>query len=202
MYTPGQVFPDVMTTTLRYNSTMAAVDVAAASTYYSFNLNGMYDFDIDNLLGNKQPLYFDELVTVDGPYKNFRVKSWKSKIEIINDSVDPLLVYWAQGSAITEIDTLIEVQNRPNVRELILTQRDGDKNHGTIVAPGKVGDIYGSMRNPGDLTGSSASNPTVPVIGTLFLYNPGGLVSTPVNCWVKITHDFIVELCNADAILS
>ena len=202
MYTKAQVFPDVMNTTLRYNSNMVAVDVAAASTYYSFALNGMFDFDFDNVLGNKQPLYFDELVTNDGPYKNYKVGSWKTKIEIINDSTDPLLVYWAQGSAVTEMDTLVEVQNRPNVRELILTQRDGDKNHGTIIAPGSVKEVYGSIRNPGDLTGATASNPTVTVWGTLFFYNPGGIVATPVNAWVKITHDFHTEMSTADAIIS
>lgn len=202
MYAPAQVFPDVMETTLRYNSNMVAVDPAASSTYYSFALNGMFDFDFDNVVGNKQPLYFDELVTNDGPYKNYKVGSWKTKIEIINDSVDPLLCYWAQGSAVTEMDTLIEVQNRPNVRELILTQRDGDKNHGSIIAPGSVTEVYGNIRNPGDLTGAAASNPSVVVWGTLFLYNPGAIAATPVNCWIKITHDFVSEFSNADAILS
>ena len=202
MYAPAQVFPDVLNTTLRYNSNMVAIDVAASSIYYSFNLNGMFDFDVDNILGNKQPLYFDELVTADGPYKNYKVKSWKTIIEVINDSTDPLLVYWSQADSTSDADSLIEVQNRPNVRELILTQRDGDKNSGKIVAPGKVTDIQGSIRNPADLTGAFSSNPTVPCIGTIFFYNPGGVVSTPVNCWLKITHDFIVELARTDAIIS
>lgn len=202
MYAPAQVFPDVLKTTLRYNSTMAAIDPAAASTYYSFVLNGMFDFDNDNILGNKQPLYFDELLTADGPYRNYKVTSWETKIIIINDSVDPLLAYWSQTNNITESDTLLEVQNRPNVRELILTQRDGDNNMGTIKSKGSVTEISGAIRNPTDLTGSPTANPASPHYGTLFLYNPGGVVSTPVNCWIKVIHDFHVELSTADAIVS
>lgn len=202
MYQKAQVFPDTLKTTLRYNSNMAIVNPSAASTYYSFVLNGLFDFDFDNLLGNKQPLYFDELCTADGPYKNYKCTSWKTTIEIINQSGDPLLAYWCQGAAVVEQDTLVEVQNRPNVRELILTQRDGTKNKGTIVAPGKVTDIYGSIRNPADLTGSSAANPASPLYGTLFLYNPGGVAATPVQCWVKIKHDFYTEFANADAVQS
>lgn len=202
MYAPAQTFPDVMTTTLRYNSNMVAIDPSAASTYYSFFLNGMFDFDVDNILGNKQPLYFDELLTSDGPYKNYKVKSWKTKIIVINDSVDPLLCYWSQANAISESDTLIEVQNRPNVRELILTQRDGDNNMGSITAPGTVKEIHGSIRNPQDLTGGPSANPSIACYGTLFFYNPGGVATTPVNAWIKIVHDFEVELSTADAVVS
>jgi len=202
MYTPAQVFPDVMKTTLRYNSNMVPIDVAAASTYYSFALNGMFDFDFDNIIGNKQPLYFDELLTTDGPYKNYKVTSWDTKIIIINDSQDPLLCYWSQGNAVTESDTLIEVQNRPNVRELILTQRDGDNNMGQIVSKGSNYEIHGSIRNPQDLTGGPTGNPSIVSWGTLFLYNPGGVTTTPVNCWIKVVHDFHVELSTADAVVS
>lgn len=202
MYAPAQTFPDVMTTTLRYNSNMVAIDPAAASTYYSFVLNGMFDFDVDNILGNKQPLYFDELLTADGPYRNYKVKSWKTKIIIINDSVDPLLCYWSQANAIAESDTLLEVQNRPNVQELILTQRDGDNNMGSISSYGNVKTIHGSIRNPQDLTGAPTGNPPVGCFGTLFLYNPGGVANTPVNCWIKVVHDFEVELATADAVVS
>lgn len=204
MYQPAQVFPDVLSTTLRYNSNMVAVDPAAASVYYNFALNGCFDFDVDNVIGNKQPLYFDELFTSDGPYRSYNVDKWTTTITVINDSVDPLLVYWAQGSSTSETDSLIEVQNRPNVRELILTQRDGDKNMGKIIAPGSMKEIWGGLKrvNPENACGSPVSNPAALTYGTLFLYNPGGLVSTPVNCWIKVTHDFHLTAQQADAIIS
>ena len=202
MYAPAQVFPDVMNTTLRYNSNMVAIDVAASSTYYSFALNGMFDFDVDNILGNKQPLYMDELLTADGPYRTYKVKSWKTTLHIINDSLDPLLCYWSQSTAVADSDTLIEVQNRPNVRELILTQRDGDNNSGKITAPGDVKTLVGTVRNPADLSANWNGNPASLQYGTIFFYNPGGLVSTPVNAWLKIVHDFEVEVSSADAIIS
>lgn len=203
MYTPAQVFPDVLKTTLRYNSNMIQINPSAASVYYSFDLNAMYDFDFDNLVGNKQPLYFDELLTVDGPYRTYTCKKWVTKIHIINASGDPLICYWSQGSAVNDSDTLIEVQNKPNVRELILTQNDGGKNSGTIVAPGSINEIYGKRLDPSGMTGHYTSNPASLAKGTLYLYNPGGVVTTPVRAWVKITHDFIdVELGTTDAIIS
>lgn len=202
MYTPAQVFPDVMKTTLRYNSNMVIVNPSQASTYYSFALNGMFDFDVDNILGNKQPLYFDELLTADGPYRNYKVTGWDTKIIIHNASGDPLLAYWSQANAVAESDTLLEVQNRPNVRELILSHRDGDNNSGTIFSKGSITEVHGNIRNPQDLAGSPTGNPSILTYGTLFLYNPGGTVSTPVQCWIKVIHDFHVELSTADAVVS
>lgn len=202
MYQKGQVFPDVMTTTLRYNSNMVAIDPSAASTYYTFMLNGPFDFDADNIIGNKQPLYYDELLTADGPYRTYTVKSWKTKVQIINDSQDPLLCYWAQSSTTTDADTLIEVQNLPNVQELILTQRDGDNNSGTITSYGNMEKIFGTRLDQSAKSGNFGANPTSLARGVLFLYNPGGLVTTPVNAWIKITHDFVMELSTADAVVS
>lgn len=203
MYTKGQVFPDVLNTTLRYNSTMARVNPAAASYYFSIIANAMYDFDFDNVLGNKQPLYFDELLTNDGPYKSYTCSKWNTKIQIINQSTLPLMVYYAQTSSVGNSDSLLEVQNMPNVRELILTPSGGDKDSGVILAPGSLSEIYGTKRlNPGDVTGTPSTNPTIPAYGTLFFYNPGGVVGTPVDAWVKVVHDFNVELSTADAIVS
>lgn len=202
MYAPATAFPDVLSTKLRYNSTMARINPAAASYYASFILNGMFDFDVDNIVGNKQPLYMDTLLTADGPYKNYKVSSWTTKIEIHNYSALPLLCYWAQAATTGEMDSLLEVQNRSNVRELILTSLGGDKNHGIITAPGKVTDIYGARQNPADLSAVFSANPTTPCTGTIFLYNPGGIVATPVDCWIKVTHDFNVELNTTDMISS
>lgn len=203
MYSKGQVFPDVLTTKLRYNSTMARINPAAASYYCSFVLNGMHDFDFDNVLGNKQPLYFDELITSDGPYKSYNVQSWNSLIHIENQSTEPLMVYWSQSTSVGESDTLIEVQNRPNVKELLLTAKGGSKDVGVIKAPGSMKEIWGPIRvNNENAVGSNAANPTAASWGTLFFYNPGGIVATPVNCFIKITHDFNAVLSTADAIIS
>jgi hypothetical protein len=203
MYSSGQVFPDVLDTTLRYNSNMTRVNPSAATTYYSFILNGMFDFDFDNILGNKQPLYFDSMFTSDGPYRSYNVGTWETTITLVNDSVDPILIYWAQATSVGEVDTLIEVQNRPNVRELILTQKDGDKNSGTIVAKGSMAEVWGTKRvNPENAVGTSAANPVAATFGTLYFYNPGGVIATPVNVWVKIRHDFHFTAQTADAIIS
>lgn len=201
-YVKGQMFPDVFFTTLRYNSTMALINPSSASTFNSFVLNGMFDFDFDNILGNKQPLYFDDLITTSGPYNQYKVYKWNTRIHIVNDSDQPLLAYWAQAATVAETDTLLEVQNRPNVRELILDPKGGTKVSGFIEAPGSMFEIYGSSPNPENIIGRAGSNPTVQAFGTLYLYNPGGVVTTPVKAWVKVIHDFISELNAADAIVS
>lgn len=203
MYAKGQMFPDVLETTLRYNSNMFSVNPAAASTHFHLVLNGMYDFDYSNVLENKQPLFYDELLTADGPYRNYAVREWNTTIEIINDSPDPLLVYFAQSVATTETDSLTEIQNRQNVREVILTAKGGSKDRATIVAPGDIYSVWGKDRvNPESANGNYASNPSAAVYGTLYFYNPGGVVNTPVDCWVKVVHDFHATLSTADAISS
>ena len=55
---------------------------------------------------------------------------------------------------------MIEVQNRPNVRELILSPKGGSKDTGVIKAPGSMKEIWGPVRvNPQDANGSYFANP-------------------------------------------
>jgi len=40
--------------------------------------NDMYDYDNTGEAGNKQPLYYDALLSASGPYKQYKTISWKT----------------------------------------------------------------------------------------------------------------------------
>lgn len=203
LYAKGQIFPDVFRTILRYQSDLLpVVSVASAVNYISVRLNSMYDFDNSNNLGNKQPLYYDSLLVSTGPFRQYKVDSWKTTITVYNQQSKPLSVYWTQAGDTAEGDTLNEVLDRPNVRQLILTPKGGSKDFGTITAPGSMQEIFGDIINPESAIGGVASNPTIVAYGTLFLANAGGTSSDLIDCFVRVTHDFNVQLSSIDASIS
>lgn len=203
LYSKGQIFPDVFHTTMRYSSNLVPItSIASATTFHSLILNGLFDFDFNNTFGDKQPLYYDQLLTSTGPFKQYTCKKWRTTIEVYNQSTNPLEVYWTQAGDPSDGDTLIEVQNRPNVRILVLTAKGGSKDKGKITAPGSMVEIFGNIINPESALGSVTANPSIKAYGTLFFSNPGATSSTLIDCFVKIVHDFDVELSAIDGILS
>lgn len=111
-------FPKVMNTTLVYKNPSVNVTSAGISSYNycNFALNSMFDFDQTNIIGNKQPLFYDQLLSIDGPYKNYKVNAWKTTIKFINLSDKAMFVYYDGNlTALTETDQLNEVQNRRGV---------------------------------------------------------------------------------------
>ena len=203
LYSKGQIYPDVFHTTMRYSSNLVPItSIASATTFHSLILNGMFDFDFNNTFGDKQPLYYDQLLTSTGPFKAYNCKKWKTVVEVYNQSSNPLSLYWTQSADSAEGDSLIEAQNRPNVRELILTAKGGSKDKGKITAPGSMVEIFGDIINPESAIGSFAGNPTVKAYGTLFFSNPGATSSTLIDCFVRIVHDFDVALSSVDGTVS
>ena len=71
----------------------AATTVGSANLLQlSVLLNSVYDFDKSsgNYFGNKQPLYYDQLLAASGPYKNYKVISWVTTYTIMNTGNIPL----------------------------------------------------------------------------------------------------------------
>jgi len=42
--------------------------------------NDMYDYDNTGEAGNKQPFYYDALLSASGPYKQYKTISWKNHV--------------------------------------------------------------------------------------------------------------------------
>jgi len=198
IYTPSTRFPDVLKTTLRYDSNLIRVTSAITNPVYgTFRLNSPYDFDYDNLFDNKQPLYFDTLVTSTGPFKQFKCVSWKTRLTVINASSEPLNFWWGQSDTISEIDTVTELQNRPLVTRVMVGPKGSTGDRQVINSTGSVFKTLGSTVNPANLTGGSATDPATVVYGNYLGFNPKAL-SFP-EFYLQVQHDFMVELNTTDA---
>lgn len=118
-------FPKVRNCTFVYKAPSATVSSSTLTGKLLFRMacNGMYDFDQDNYLTDKQPLFYDQMFTAAGPYRYYKVNAWKTKITFTNLTNTAVHVYFDQGTigSVTEADTATEVQNRAGIIYRMLT---------------------------------------------------------------------------------
>jgi len=91
---PDGPFPASKRITMVYENALTPISGAAAFLSKSVKYNSLYDFDNGTGdLGNKQPLYFDTLFTASGPYKQYKVHSWKATWTFVNTSATPQSIW-------------------------------------------------------------------------------------------------------------
>lgn len=180
-----------------------AITASAATDYFSIAPNDMYDFDrtATGKLGNKQPLFFDALLSSSGPYKQYYVSKWKTTWTILNETARPVRAYAIGAIAVsTEFDSKTEAENFPGAVIRDLTSMGGAKDVVSITVSGSVADVYGTAKKDLNFVGTYGSSPTTPIYGALVLAS--GDDTTALNCYVSVRHEFEVELTSADAIVS
>jgi len=195
-------FPLTRNVKFLYKNTSATLTPGTVYGSQRFRLNCIVDFDYDNNFGNKQPLFFDNLLGVAGPYRSFRVNAWKVRFKVVNISSIPVTVYWHNGSlnSVTDADIQGEMQNMPRVKSLQLTGSTGSKSIGTISAYGTVKGVIG--RKPDDVfEGAYNSSPNNLINGT-FGYMATDGVSTGAQLVVEVSAIQYVTLFNRDALVS
>jgi len=74
---PDGPFPRSKKVTWIYENALTALSGAAATLAKSVKLNDAYDFDNSADVGNKQPLYWDTLMTASGPTNRTQFKVGK-----------------------------------------------------------------------------------------------------------------------------
>lgn len=182
-------FPDRLQTTLLYRSIpINASGSAGTGTYLlQVRLNSPNDFDYTNVLGNKQPLYYDQLFSATGPYQAYECKSWRTRITVINLANTAATVYWnGQGTSIglSEEDTLAEVTNRSYHKQFHLAPKGGSGDRTFISTSGKM------SKASSDVTYSAVAHNAdpvaFPVYGTLFINTP--TTTDPPNVMIQIDH--------------
>jgi len=90
---------------------------ATASGYFFIANNSCFDADVTNLLGNKQPLFYDQWCSNTGSYTKYCVDAWSTSLRIQNLAANALTVYLIPNRLYTTImDTEAEVQNLPGVK--------------------------------------------------------------------------------------
>jgi len=165
--------------------------------------NDLYDFDRSsgNYFGNKQPLFYDNLLTAFGPYKEYYVGSWETTYWIINETNVGIDV-WVKPplGATSEIDTKAEADNMPGVAREYLTKSGGSRDYCKITVKGNVADFTGSVKRDDDAIGTYSSSPTKVIYGGLVIASVDG--TTACNVYVAIKHVFHAELQWVDALVS
>lgn len=186
--------------TFIYENELTQLSTAAAFTHAQVMSNSLYDFDKNGVFGNKQPLYFDTLVTAAGPYRQYKVISWKTTYTVYNASVAyPLTAFALPPHADTsDLNSAAEVDNWPGVKRLYLTPANGGQDIGTVTITGHVDDVYPSITNNNGLVGTSSADPGVPIYGGICISAQGG---TP-TVYIAIKHEAYCELQLVDAVVS
>lgn len=195
-------FPNKLATTLLYRSIPVAQSGSAGTGTYALNvaLNNLFDFDTSNVLGNKQPLFYDQLFSATGPYTRYECKSWRTRISVINTGAEPVTIYWnGRGSAIsvTEEDTLAEVTNRPNMQQFHLGAKGQSGDRCYIKSSGNWFDHNSDIN---DLATQYDANAATSVFGTLFANTPTN--TTAPTLVIQIDHYFDIICLRADSTVS
>lgn len=194
-------FPPKKWVNFEYTSPLTAYAPGGATASLACKPSDLYDFDgtAGGTFGNKQPLYYDALMTGTGPYRQFKVWSWVITYTIVNNAIAPLTVYaFPSISAASELDLASEMDNFPGVKKLFLTSDTGSKNIGTITVKGALTDVYPFDKHSTALSGSYNASPSVPVFAGLGFVTPTG----NVDVYVSVKATMYAELGNVDALVS
>lgn len=190
-------------TTFLYENELTAITGATNLLVCSVASNSLFDFDKHggSCFGNKQPLYYDALLSASGPYKVYKVISWKTTYTLVNTSNVPVTI-WALPpiAATAEIDSAAEADNFPGVKRLYLTGSTGTKTMGTISVTGHVDDVYPSSDKAIELEGTYGADPTNIIYGGIIVHGSDG--TTAPNVYVAVKHEAYTELRYVDSIVS
>lgn len=164
--------------------------------------NDMYDYDNSGDAGNKQPLYYDFLLTASGPYRNYKVISWKTTYYFVNNTATtPVDIFISPPIAGTaEFDSLAEADNFPGVKRLRLTASTGSKSMGQVTITGHTKDVYPTLSNDKDFVGNYNTSPATLIYQVALVRGSDG--STAPSVYVSVKHEAYCELSYVDALVS
>lgn len=199
---PKGPFPRVMNTSLVYKCPSTTITSTGVNSYNycQFALNSMYDFDQTNIAGNKQPLFYDQLLGVDGPYKWYKVNAWKTTIRFINLSDKAMFVYYSPcDSTLLEADTANEMQNRRGVQSFTVTAQANAKPMVTIKKYQTLRNFFPSSINQSEnFSAAYTSGPSTVAYSTLGWQTVDGS-TTAYSVAIQVQHIFYCTLYNADS---
>jgi hypothetical protein len=197
-------FPRSKNTTLVYENALTALGSGTGGLLtVGTKPNSAFDYDNSSgaVFGNKQPLYYDTLLTSSGPYKNYKVNSWKTTYTIVNNG-DNAMTVWALPpiSATAEIDSAAEADNFPGVKRMYLTPKGGSHSQGSITVTGNLSDVYASSAaSEGGMIAAYNADPTYLVYSGLVIQtaDAGAIVA-----YAAVRHEMKTTLQVVDALVS
>lgn len=199
-------FPEVRQCTFLYKQPSVTINSATVGKILTrFACNGMYDFDLDNYLGNKQPMFYDQMFGALGPYRYYRVNAWRTKITYTNTSNNAQHVYFDPGAigSVVEADTAVEVQNRPGAIYRLVTGAGNAKPQTTFTSYKTTTSFAPRNTSSGLEYGASYnSNPANTINSTLLVTNLDDTDLTVFTGVVCIEHIFYATCYLQDSTLS
>jgi len=190
-------FPRVKYVSFDYRNGLTLRTPVSNLDVASYGANDIFDFDrTTGFLGNKQPLFYDNLLGANGPYKYFKVISWATEFTIINRGSAPITLWLTNAPNASDIDTVAEVDNLPGVVKKFVDVPGGQA-MATIRQTGNIKDEYYSQVSDAMLTGTYGTSPTNTIYGALVLYS-----SSSLNYEIAVKHVAYTQLTVLDAIAS
>ena len=201
---PDGPFPRSLNTKLVYENALTALGAGTGGLLtVGTKPNSAFDYDNSSgaVFGNKQPLYYDTLLTSSGPYKNYKVNSWKTTYTIVNNG-DNAMTVWALPpiSATAEIDSAAEADNFPGVKRMYLTPKGGSHSQGSITVSGNLSDVYASSAaSEGGMIAAYNADPTYLVYSGLVIQTADG---GAIVAYAAVRHEMKTTLQVVDALVS
>lgn len=204
-------FPREFRTTITWKSPLKYVAAGAISYVAQVALNGLYDPDHTNALGNGQPQYLDQLLSATGPYQRYKVMGWKCKIWLINispsepdGSAVPLDCIIAQGVRnAVDIDTFDELEGSPGTMLDVVGPGGTTKGQKMFFINGKTSDYVPAEKADDDeYSGTYNANPTKPLYLSIGVKNPYPSTSTNIKFLLKCQMECDVVFYERDGIVS
>jgi len=190
-------FPRVKYVSFDYSNGLNLRIPVSNTDVASFAPNDVFDFDrTTGFLGNKQPLFYDTLLGVNGPYKYFKVLSWVTEFTVINRGTAPITLWLTNAPNASDIDTVAEVDNLPGVIKKFVDV-PGGQSMVSIRQTGNIKDEYLSQTSDAALTGTYGSSPSNSILGSLVLYS-----SSTLNYELAVKHIAYTQLTLNDATAS
>ena len=199
-------FPMRKNCTFLYKQPSTTITSAGINAFYAirFRCNSLFDFDYDDLIANKQPLFYDQLLSDTGPYRTYKVNAWKTTYKIVNlETSRTLMVYFDPGSLAgpNDADTSLEVRNRPYVQSRILTPIGSGGAQTTIKSFRKVKQFIPPTAADSTFTASYSSSPSSLVYASLNIV-PADSSVTAYSFMIEVSHVFYCTFYNQDAVVS
>lgn len=209
---PINPFPAVYRTKITYAPPGSQYSPGFNSTVIQFQLTNLYNPDFNTAVGGGQPLFFDQLCSSTGPYKQFKVLGWRGKFTLVNlggiredtpstGTQDCYEILWQQGYELSaEGDTNAELQSAPNLqRHLLPSTLNGSASQKVIYFQGRTKDFFAETVDDSTLVGNYAGTPAIVVYGSLGIRSLG---SKLITMGIQVTIEFDVEFFSQDGAAS
>jgi len=178
--------------TLKYTSNKLLTENAAgAGATNVYALNGMYDPDFTGV--GEQPMWFDQLLTVSGPYLKYRVLAATVVVTFANNTAGNVYAYINFTASNTIPASLIAAQQKPMSRFAIMNPATSGKGQRVFRVRMPIHTVLGitkvHLKNDDYYSGSYTANPSMQAFMQVGIYAaPGGAVVGQANYTVEIDY--------------